>query len=921
MKQKILLLCLLFTGMLYTTAKANETEPNDSWNQANKLALNGSNNGDMNPTADVDWWKVTTNGDGAINLSLTSTDGRHIYFDLYDTLGTIALHTGTYTNGSTNYTVDGLAQGTYYIKIHCYYGTDTGRYTISNAFTPASVANDVEPNNSRAQAKILPLNSSKTGHIDYYFNNHRDSTDWYKVTTNADGRLRLTMSSANGQNVWAYLYDNDGVTVLGSAYTSGTAVLVNADGLAAGTYYIRVNTYYTTEYAPYTLSDSLFTPTIPNDSEPDSTRAQALTLPLNGNEKGHINYYYNHHRDSADWYKVTTNADGRLRLTMASANGQNVFANLYDNNATTLIASGYTSGSAVVVNTDGLAAGTYYIRVNTYYTTEFAPYTLSDSLFTPTIPNDTEPDSTKALALTLPLNGNAKGHVNYYYNNHKDSVDWYKLTTNADGRIRLTMASANGQNVFAYLFDNNGTTLIASGYTSGNAVVVNTDGLAAGTYYIRVNTYFTSEFAPYTLSDSLSTYNVNDIEPNKYAKQAKTLNSDQPNTGHVNFYYNNLKDSVDWFKINYTGNNGNMSVTLDVSGHYAGGDQNTYMQIYKDTAVAPLYSGYTTGTETANLSSLAKGYYYVKVFTYYTSGFSAYTITPNFVQTKAGIITSSYDTISNCSSNTITYSLSKSHSPYSVQLYRFGIKYGNAKHVNGKSVTFDSLPDGQYIATVYGDGATGSAKGKSDTISIAPPAPTNLNTTVIQSAQAKLNWTIVPCAAYYAIQYHGAGSTIWKTVYTNGNVGSLVIRKLKSSKTYNWTVAAVDSANGWSGMSVFADTATFKTLAAGALVADENNTEDNLSANGKLGNIILAVAPNPSISYFIIHYNTSAKSNVIANLYDVNGKAVWTSGTTTADVLNGKRVMVNQFGSGLYYLKIVDAQGAVLGTIKVAITK
>jgi hypothetical protein len=31
--------------------------------------------------------------------------------------------------------------------------------------------------------------------------------------------------------------------------------------------------------------------------------------------------------------------------------------------------------------------------------------------------------------------------------------------------------------------------------------------------------------------------------------------------------------------------------------------------------------------------------------------------------------------------------------------------------------------------------------------------------------------------------------------------------------------------------------------------------------------------------------------------------------------------MVSQFGSGLYYLKIVDAQGAVLGTAKVSITK
>ena len=144
---------------------------------------------------------------------------------------------------------------------------------------------------------------------------------------------------------------------------------------------------------------------------------------------GHIDYYYNNHRDSVDWYKVITNADGRLRLTMTSANGQNVFADLYDNNGTTLIAGSYTSGSAVVVNLDGLAAGTYYIRVHTYYTTEFAPYTLADSLFKPARQMIQSQTAQKQQRLLLPLNGSVTGHIDYYYNNHRDTVDEYKLTT------------------------------------------------------------------------------------------------------------------------------------------------------------------------------------------------------------------------------------------------------------------------------------------------------------------------------------------------------------------------------------------------------------------------------------------------------------------------------------------------------------
>ncbi len=913
MKQKILLL-LLLAGIFFSAAKANESEPNDTRAQANVLPLNGNNTGAIGTATDVDWYKVTTTTDGQLNLTLAVSNGLYTYFTIYDNDGTTVLQS-TYTAGTSSYSVDGLAVGTYYIQIYPYYPGQMPAYTLSNTLTAATPANDAEPDSTRAQALVLPLNGSKTGHIGYYYNHHRDSVDVYKVTTTADGRLRLTMASANGQNVYIDLYDNNGTILLGSAYTAGTAVLVDKDGLAAGTYYVRIHTYYTTEFAPYTLSDSLFVPTIANDVEPDSTRAQALVLPLNGSKTGHIGYYYNNHRDSVDWYKVTTNADGRLRLTMTSANGQNVYANLFDNNGTTLLASAYTASSAVLVNLDGLAAGTYYIRVNTYYNTEFAPYTLSDSLFKPTEANDAEPDSTKATALTLPLNGSVTGHVNYYYNNHRDSVDEYKLTTNADGNINLNLSILNNTPVFFNLYDNDGTTLLHQQYTPGNDNY-NVDGLAQGTYYVKVFTYYNNQFAPYTLKNTLSTYNANDAEPNKYAKQAKTLNSDQDNSGHVNFYYNNVRDSIDWFKINYTGKNGNMSVTLKVIQNITGAAQNAYMQIYKDTTVAPVYSAYTTTTETANLTGLAQGYYYVRIFEYFNNQFTAYTVTPTFVQTKALIVTTSYDTIPNCSLNTITYKLSKSHSPYSVTLFRFGTRYTTAS-AKGGTITFDSLPVGIYYATVYGDGATGTAKGRSDTISLMA-APTNTQTLTIKATQAKLSWTKVTCASYDSVQYRVHGTGAWTGIATTGNVASYILTGLTPNTSYDWRVAAIDSEDGMSVISAFTSVVTFATSAS--LVADENNNQEDVSVNNKNAGLI-NVSPNPVSSYFTIHHKISTQQKLTASLFDFSGKAVWSSGSINADALNGKKVIVNQFGSGLYYLKITDAQGAVLGTIKVSITK
>ncbi len=920
MKHKILPVLLLFSALICNQAKANETEPNDTKAQANTLALNGNNTGSIGTATDVDWWKVTTTGDGSINLTLTVSNGLYTWFVLYDNNGTTLLHQD-YNNGTSSYSVDGLAKGTYYIKIFAYTAGQLPAYTISNTLTQPVQANDAEPDSTRSQALVLPLNGSKTGHISYYYQNHRDSADWYKVTTNADGKLRIRIASANGQYVWAYLFDNNGITQL-NADDTNVSTDINTDGLAAGTYYVKIITYYTDGFAPYTVSDSLFKPSEANDAEPNNTKATALTLPLNGSVKGHSDYYYNNLRDSSDWYKVTTNGDGRLRLTIKSGNGQYVWAYLFDNDGTTQLNADNTN-SSLDINTDGLAAGTYYVRVNTYYNTGFVPYTLNDSLFKPVQANDTEPNDSKATAQTLGVNSSVTGHSDYYYNHHRDSADWYKITIPSDGLLRLRITSPNGQYIWAYLFDNDGTTQLNANNTN-SSVDIKTDGLAAGTYYVRVNSYYNTGFAPYTLQDSLFTYSYTaDIEPNKYAAKAATLPANTLTTGHVGFYYKNVRDSVDWWKVNYTGN-GPLKLNVTENTWLSDGSQHYYwFQVYKDTNSAPIYSQDFLGASgDINLSSLTKGYYYIKIYAFYNSEFISYSITPTFTQSKAKIVTLSYDTAASCSStNTITYKLSASHAPYSVQLYRFGIAYGTPLISKNTKAIFSNLPSGSYYATVYADGATGTAKGKSDTISIIP-SPVGPNTTNITAVQAKLNWTAVPCADYYLIQYHKSGSLTWDTVHTTGNVTNYLLKGLIASTTYNWQVAAVDSENHISAISLFTNAVSFKTKASAGFAEAGSGEQDNLSIeNNKLKNGSFIIAPNPASSYFIIHHNISGQEKLIATLYDVNGKAIWASGSITADALNNKQVMVNRFGSGFYYLKITNSQGLVIGTIKVVISK
>ncbi|MEO8862340.1 MAG: T9SS type A sorting domain-containing protein [Ginsengibacter sp.] len=508
--------------------------------QGGTLPLNSSVNGNIG-SATPDVYTVTTTSDGLLRLTLSTTSPTDLYVQLFDNDGTtpVSASAESYSNSTVTVVVDGLAPGTYKAIITPF-STAYGAYTLSDSLFTTPLANDVEPNGSAASAVVLPQNGSKTGHVGYYYNHLRDTTDWYKVTTTADGMLRVYLSTDSGSvhsttstnplDVNMYLYDNDGTTQLGAVEVfngnKGASNLITADGLAPGTYYIKIQPYSTAEFANYTLSDTLFNATLANDAEPNGTRATAVTLSLNSTKTGHVGYYYNHVRDTTDWYKVTTTADGLLRVYLSTDSGSiysttstnplDVNMYLYDNDGTTQLGAievfNGNKGASNLITADGLAPGTYYIKIQPYSTAEFANYTLSDSLFLPKYPTDAEYNGTPATAITLPINSNnIKGHVGYYYNNQRDTADYYKVTTTSTGMLRIILSTLRGSvysnnaldfNIFLYSSD--GTTQI--GYKevfSGNNPTTDSlalSSLAAGTYYVKIQPYSTAEFGDYSLN-------------------------------------------------------------------------------------------------------------------------------------------------------------------------------------------------------------------------------------------------------------------------------------------------------------------------------------------------------------------------------------------------------------------------------------
>ncbi len=615
----------------------------------------------------------------------------------------------------------------------------------------------------------------------------------------------------------------------------------------------------------------------------------AGTLPLNTLKGGNLS-------GQVDVWKLTTNGDGAITVTI-SQNSADVHFDLYDHNGITLLSGGNHTDYSNTFTMDGLAAGTYYMHVYAAIN-QTTIYGITATLAQPSQANDAEPDSTFKQALTLPLNGSATGHIGYYYNNHKDSSDWYKIKTTADGMLTIHVNSGNNHSVFYTLYDHDATTQFWSTNT-GYTTTISQDGLAPGIYYLKI-TYSTGDnsFAPYTVSDNLNTYNPVNPVPSKYFSDAPTLFSNDTASGHVGFYYNDQRDTFNTYKLNYTGT-GNLSFSTNEFPHLGDGQYpGLHITIYGDTSAASVYDN-NINSGTVNLTSLAKGYYYVRISIPFNNNFAAYTLSNTYTEITPSILVSDgTDTATDCSStNTIVYKFSRINPPYTLQLFRFGQAYGTPKTVNKKTYTFSNLPDGIYYATATVDGA--SVSGLSKTIGMMAK-PTGTNTTAITKSQAKFNWTSVSCADYYSVQYRVHGTTAWTTKKTIGNVNNIVIKGLTGSTNYEWHVAAVDSANNMNATSAYTDSVRFTTPAS--LVADENgdNESDLSKASAATG---ILIYPNPAINVLHVYFNTSNNNKPVAmQLKGVNGKTIWSTQKIESLKID---IDVSRFANGIYLLELI----------------
>ena len=350
-----------------------------------------------------------------------------------------------------------------------------------------------------------------------------------------------------------------------------------------------------------------------SETEPNDTKLTANIAVPGENNTGEAAISQNQ-----DWWEITIPANGDLTIT-TTPEGVHLWCYLYDNDGTTLLASSYSTGAFNVSRND-LAAGTYYLRFNCYFAGGFTDYDFTAILTEPSVSGDLEPNNQSVLANTLGLNDSTTGNVGYYYNLSRDTSDWFTVTTIEDGPLYIYLEPLYAQHLWAYLYDTDGITLLASSYDNA-AFSINRQDLAAGTYLIRVKPYYTSGYTPYKLSnESIPLAITNDEENNDVVGSAVTIPPNSTFEGHIGYYTNGARDIDDWYEITTTEDgilNFNLTPSLV---------QYTWMYLYDSDGITLLASDYSNTAFSLNRQDLAAGTYYLRVRMYYAAGYNSYSI-------------------------------------------------------------------------------------------------------------------------------------------------------------------------------------------------------------------------------------------------------------------------------------------------------
>lgn len=337
-----------------------DIEPNDTYMNSNEIYLNEKIIGSFSDKDYNDYYKIEIPKDGRLELTAIQLGGGDLDLYLYGPSGNDKYHINSTYDKTTATISSGLKKGTYYIRV--YYSGSYGKYTLENKFIENPYADD-NGTSSYITSNELKLNNTITGHIGYISDyNYGNFNDYFKIVIPQDGQLVVNAKQLSGGELDMYLYGATGPDKSYIKYVYDKIAPNISVGLAAGTYYLRLND--SGYYGPYELTTIFYPNTISNDSAA-SSYILADEISLNETIYGHIGYTYDSIGiNQNDYYKIEIPSTGTLEINATQLDGGELDLYLYGSKGTDASYITYTYAKTKCTIIRELSPGTYYIRIN-----------------------------------------------------------------------------------------------------------------------------------------------------------------------------------------------------------------------------------------------------------------------------------------------------------------------------------------------------------------------------------------------------------------------------------------------------------------------------------------------------------------------------------------------------------------------------
>ncbi len=234
------------------TDRCSFAEPNNEREQSTSYALGDTVYGCITEN-DVDFFEFQAPGDVAggyvkIDLSNVGITGA-IEYEVYSVSdnGQIFGHYGSNNGQSIAGYFTAAAGVRYRVAIRTFSGyTSSYDYDLKMAYTP--FVDVYEPNDRSEEAKPIPVGAPieammSAGH-EFADISSADFEDWYSVDL-ASGSVHVKLENVPSDVALAVSMVDSSGNEVGSGYSSsaGASAVINADGIAAGTYKVRVHLF------------------------------------------------------------------------------------------------------------------------------------------------------------------------------------------------------------------------------------------------------------------------------------------------------------------------------------------------------------------------------------------------------------------------------------------------------------------------------------------------------------------------------------------------------------------------------------------------------------------------------------------------------------------------------------------------------